>query len=189
MSAELRSPNIGYARCAPSRTTDLVRQKEQLLRAGVAASDITQDPTNEALALEGLIGQISPGDVLAVTRLDRLGPDLRSVIQVILSIMAADAHLVCLSEDFDTRQIDGREVASTLTLLAQTGLRLDKARAGASPRPRVRASRLTPERASQIDALLALTPPLTKAEIAKRAGVSRSTVYAAINDRLVQVTS
>jgi DNA invertase Pin-like site-specific DNA recombinase len=122
----------GYARVSTDRQT-LAVQQAQLAEAGAAkvfvekASGAKTDRATLAKALKTL----APGDVLLVTRLDRLARSTRDLLNVLDAIGKAGAGFRSLADSWaDTTTPHGRLMLTVLGGLAEFERELIKARTG-----------------------------------------------------------
>ncbi|MDL5155829.1 recombinase family protein [Actinomycetospora termitidis] len=175
----------GYARVA-STTDDAGDQVERLEAAGVAAGTIRVDTSlgtrGARPALETVLGELRPGDVLVVTGLDRLASSVLHLVQVGQRLHALGADLRSLDERVDTVGEGEVGVLPTLELLAglqrtlvsastRAGLDAARARGRRGGRP----PRLTAESAAEAQRLYDEGRSVT--EIAEKLDVPRTTVY------------
>lgn len=143
--------------------------------------------TGTAAAL-GRIESLRPGDVLAVASLDELGRTPRELIAAVGEVRRRGAGLRSLREDLDTtapggeaifRVFDGLAGLGRAAIAAGTSEGLAAARANGKRLGRPPA--LTPEQLREVRDLL-LTPESTVSGVARRMGVSRSTIYKYLPD-------
>lgn len=111
---------VGYARVSTGdQSLDL--QTEALAKIG--AVPIHEDRASGTKAdrpgLAAALSDLSPGDTLAVWRLDRLGRSLRQLIDTADAIRAKGAHLRSLTESLDTGTAGGRVLFHVLGALAE----------------------------------------------------------------------
>ena len=112
---------FGYARVSTA-DQDLTLQREALKRAkcGVIfeeeASGTKREGRNE---LEKVLGVLSEGDALVVTRLDRLGRSLRDLANIAHEIESAGASLVVTEQSVDTSSPAGKAFFGMLSVFAQ----------------------------------------------------------------------
>lgn len=173
----------GYARVA-SATDDASDQVERLQAEGVPAERIRVDTSlgtrGARPELEAVLGDLRRGDVLVVTRLDRLASSVLHLVQVGQRLRAIGAELRSLEECVDTTADAG--VLPTLDLLAglqrtlvsastRAGLDAARARGRRGGRP----PRLTAEAAAEAQRLYDEGRSVT--EIAEKLDVPRTTVY------------
>jgi DNA invertase Pin-like site-specific DNA recombinase len=113
---------IGYARVSTYRQT-LDSQLEQLRAAGCSSRNIYREKVTGARAdrreLRRLLDQLGPGDVLTVTRLDRLARSTFDLFGIIKRIADAKAQFRSLAERWaDTGTSTGRLMIAVLGGLA-----------------------------------------------------------------------
>ncbi len=112
---------IGYAQESTGEQT-LDFQRRALAAAGCEI--VYEDPgTSRASAsrpgLTRTLGQIAPGDVLVVWRLDRLSRLLRHVIEIIDDLARSGAGFQCIDSGIDTTTPGGRQVFRMVGALAE----------------------------------------------------------------------
>src|SRR5919197_419493 len=125
-------PMYGYARVS-TRDQDLAAQDAELRTAGCAkvfkekVSGVKTDRPELAKA----IGRLEPGDVLVVTRLDRLARSTRDLLNVIAAISERGAGFKSLKDAWaDTTTPHGRLMLTVLGGLAEFERELIRARTG-----------------------------------------------------------
>lgn len=179
---------LGYARVS-TEDQDLTNQRTELHAAGcsrIYAEKIT-GTRRERPELARLLDHLRPGDVVTVTRLDRLARSTRDLLEIAERIQAAGAGLRSLAEPWaDTTSPAGRMV---LTVFAGIGeferaLIIDRTRSGREaakargvqfgPRPTLSRAQRTHARA------LIDKEGKTVKEVAALLGVHRSTIYRAL---------
>ncbi|KQQ83645.1 recombinase family protein [Aureimonas sp. Leaf324] len=121
---------VGYARVSTDGQT-LDGQVEQLTAAG--ADRIVQETASGAKTdrsgLAKLLNALQPGDVLLVTRLDRLARSTRDLLNVLAAIADAGAGFRSLADTWaDTTTAHGRLMVTILGGLAEFERELIKAR-------------------------------------------------------------
>jgi DNA invertase Pin-like site-specific DNA recombinase len=122
-----------YTRAATSEQFDdasIREQRERLAqhaaRSGMhVAAEYTEVASGVKQArrteLERLMSTIQPGDVVAVSRLDRFSRDARAALHDVCSIVRRGARVISLDEgEFDGSQETNRKL-SVLAALAQEG--------------------------------------------------------------------
>jgi DNA invertase Pin-like site-specific DNA recombinase len=112
---------IGYARVS-TRDQDLTGQIDALRAAG--ASAIYREKISGARAnrpeLTKLMKVLAPGDVVLVTKLDRLGRSTRELLELIERIGQAGAFFKSLGDPlFDTTTPTGRLLSTLLAAIAE----------------------------------------------------------------------
>ena len=120
----------GYARVSTADQT-LASQDAQLHQAGCAkvyAEKVSGAKTDRA-ELAKLIKRLEPGDVLMVTRLDRLARSTRDLLNILDTIAKAGAGFKSLADHWaDTTTPHGRLMLTVLGGLAEFERELIKAR-------------------------------------------------------------
>lgn len=176
---------VGYARVS-TREQSLDSQVIQLRHAGCGVI------YSEKCASFGIrpgwaamLEQLRPGDVLVVSRVDRMGRQLSELVRALDHIRDVGAHVLSLQESIDTRQKGGRFALQLVGTLAEKvrddirertreGLAALKAKGQSLGRPSV----LEPAKVSQIDHLRAQGYSLR--EIARACHVGKTTVAKAL---------
>lgn len=179
---------VGYARTSTTdQAAGLADQQQRLAEAGcdrVVAEEASAAEGRTRPRLEMLIELLARGDTLVVTRLDRLGRSVLDVLAIVRRLDASGAALRILDlggETVDTSGPTGRLVLTMLAAVAELerGLMLDRQRAGiraaqAAGKYRGRA----PTVRRQAEAIrTALASGERPADIARRLGIARSSVY------------
>jgi DNA invertase Pin-like site-specific DNA recombinase len=176
--------HYGYARVSTESQT-LDAQIEGLKAAG--CTDIFRERISGARAdrpqFTHLLAKIGQGDLLTVTRLDRLARSTRELLNILDTLATRGAVFRSLAEAWaDTTTAHGRLMLTVLGGLAEFERGLIHSRTGAG-RERARARgqhmgrppRLTPHQ--RAEALKALQDgSATQADLARRFGVSQSTI-------------
>ncbi len=176
--------SYGYARVSTEGQT-LDAQVEALRAAGCAK--IFQEKITGAIAdrpqLHRAIAQLDAGDVLMVTRLDRLARSTRDLLNILDTVTGKGAGFRSIGDTWaDTTTPHGRLMITVLGGLAEFERELIRARTGEG-RKRAKARgvhlgrkpTLTPHQ--RADALQALSiGTATQADLARRFAVSKSTI-------------
>jgi DNA invertase Pin-like site-specific DNA recombinase len=123
---------LGYARVS-TQDQHLTGQLEQLKAAG--AERIFQEKISGARAdrpqLRRLMAWLKPGDVVLVTKLDRLGRSTRELLDLIDAIGKAGAAFRSLGDPlFDTTSSQGRLLSTLLAAIAEFERDLIRERTG-----------------------------------------------------------
>jgi DNA invertase Pin-like site-specific DNA recombinase len=122
----------GYARVS-TNGQDLASQQAELLAAScckVFAEKVSGAKTDRA-ELTKLIRKLSPGDVLVVTRLDRLARSTRDLLNILDAVAKARAGFKSLKDTWaDTTTPHGRLMLTVLGGLAEFERELIRARTG-----------------------------------------------------------
>lgn len=177
-------PRIGYARVSTT-SQDLEIQKARLkaagceiIRAETGSGGSRDDRTELATVLEFL----REGDELVVHRLDRLGRSTRDVLNLVHELDSKGASLRVLEPEVTTTGDMGRMVITVLGMVADMELKFirDRQRAGidAAKGKGVYKGRQKQVNNDEIRRLASEGVP--KAKIARDLGVSRMTVYRAL---------
>ncbi|EEC6094221.1 recombinase family protein [Salmonella enterica] len=180
---------LGYARVSTD-DQELANQRAELTAAGCSrlfAEKIT-GTRRDRPELARLLDHLRPGDVVTVTRLDRLARSTRDLLDIAEQIQAAGAGLRSLAEPWaDTTSPAGRMVLTVFAGIAEfeRSLIIDRTRSGRQaakakgvkfgPPPT-----LTPEQIAHARALVDQEGRTVK-EAAALLGVHRSTLYRAFN--------
>lgn len=179
---------IGYARVS-STDQDLTTQREALetygcdvIRAETASG--TKRRGREELAT--VIEFLREGDQLVVVKLDRLARDLGDLLNICLEIEGHGASLAVIDQHIDTSTAAGKAFFHMLGVFAEfeNNIRrerqrdgIERAKALGKYKGRKPSAKL---KAGQIKALA--KKGKQKAAIARELGVSRSSVYRALNE-------
>ena len=173
----------GYARVSTDGQS-LASQNGQLHAAGCAKvyAEKISGAKSDRPALAMLLRRLTPGDVLMVTRLDRLARSTRDLLNIVAEIREAGAGFRSLSDAWaDTTTPHGRLLMVVLGGLAEFERDLIAARTGEG-RARAKARgvkfgrppALTPHQRSE--AVQRLREGATQADLARTYGVSQATI-------------
>lgn len=179
---------LGYARVSTA-DQDAALQIDALNRAGCyrVFVDTISGSLQQRPELDKLLDQLRPGDTLVVWRLDRLGRSIRHLIDQLQVLSDRGVGFRSLQETIDTTSPGGRLVFHVFAALAEferdlirertnAGLEAARARGRTGGRPsalsgdQVRAARRMYEQKD-----------MTVAQIGEVLGVSRTTIYRALN--------
>jgi DNA invertase Pin-like site-specific DNA recombinase len=184
---------IGYVRVSKSDGTQtLVPQRDALLAAGVDAARIYEDLASgrhdERPGLAACLKAIQPGNTLVVWKLDRLGRDLRHLVNTVEDLRARGVGLKVLAgAQIDTTTANGRLAFGIFAAFAEfereliverttAGLAAARARGRMGGRPRKM------DRATLMMAMAAMADhKAVAAEVATRLGLTTTTLYAYVN--------
>ena len=112
---------LGYARVSrgDDQTTDA--QANALAEAGAERvyTETASGGRWDRPELHRMIDQLRPGDVVVVTRLDRLSRSLKDLLTILERIEAAEAGFRSLAENVDTTTPAGRMLASMIGAFAE----------------------------------------------------------------------
>lgn len=111
---------IGYARVS-TNDQNLDAQLDALKAAGAARvfSDRISGSLRKRPELDRLLDQLRNGDVIVVTKYDRLARSLRDLLDIVEAIKVRGAGFRSLAEDIDTTTPAGRLVFHVFASIAQ----------------------------------------------------------------------
>lgn len=177
-------PRIGYARVSTT-SQDLEIQQAKLKAAGC---EIIRAETSSGASRDGrtelatVLEFLREGDELVVHRLDRLGRSTRDVLNLVHELDAKGASLRVLEPEVTTAGDMGRMVITILGMVADMELKFirDRQRAGIDAAKDKGVYKGRQKRVDD-DAIRRLASDgLPKAQIARDLGVSRMTIYRAL---------
>lgn len=175
---------IGYARVSTD-DQHLDLQRDALTQAGcsVIYEEAVNGKNAARLELEQCRKALREGDTLVVWRLDRLGRSLSDLVKTVADLELCGVHFESLTEQIETGSAAGKLQFHVFAALAEfeRGLIRERTHAGlASARARGRLGgrkpKLDDRQVREIKALLS-DPDVQVAEVARRYGVSRTTLY------------
>lgn len=178
---------VGYCRVSTTHQS-LEAQTDALTAAGCERifSDKLSGAREDRPGLGQLLDYVRPGDTVVVVALDRLGRSLSGVIRTIETLTQAGVLLRSLREGIDYSTPTGRMLAGIFASLAEYERDLMHERAAAAReaarlrgRHTGRPPKLTSDQARQVRALR--TSGESIAELVRSFGVSRATIYRALN--------
>ncbi len=177
---------VGYARVSTAEQNP-DHQTDALARAGVARENIHVDHASGAKAsrpkLDLVLQLLRDGDVLVVTRLDRLGRSVLHLVTLGAQLRERGVGLKVVEQGIDTATAEGRAMFGMLSVLAELqrelivantrdGLAAARARGRRGGRP----PKLSPDQVALAQRLYDAGEH-TVAQIAGMLTVPRSTVY------------
>ncbi len=175
---------IGYARVSTD-DQNLHLQRDALEKAGcqVIYEDKASGKNTERPELEACLKALRSGDTLVVWRLDRLGRSLGDLVKLVTTLEEQKIGFESLQEKIETTSASGKLVFHVFAALSEFERNLisERTRAGlkaARARGRLggRKPKLKQKDIREIKALLK-DPNIPVSDIAKRFGVSRTTIY------------
>ncbi|EZN82639.1 hypothetical protein AJ69_01539 [Pseudomonas aeruginosa BWH029] len=175
---------IGYARVSTD-DQHLDLQRDALTQAGcsVIYEEAASGKSANRPELEQCWKALRGGDTLVVWRLDRLGRSLPDLVQIVADLERQGVGFESLTEKIETGSAAGKLVFHVFAALAEfeRGLIRERTQAGlvaARARGRVggRKPKLDDQQVREIKALLR-DPDIQVADVARRYGVSRTTIY------------
>ena len=175
---------IGYARVSTDDQS-LNLQRDALAQAGCVTiyEETASGKSAARTELEHCRKALRSGDTLVVWRLDRLGRSLPDLVQIVADLEQRGICFESLTEKIETASAAGKLVFHVFAALAEfernlirerTKAGLDAARARGSAGGR--RPKLNEKQVREIKALLR-DPDIHVADVAKRYGVSRTTLY------------
>lgn len=179
---------IGYGRVStPDQNPDA--QRDQLTAAGV--DELFVDKASGKLAsrpqLDAALRHLRPGDVLVITKLDRLGRSTRHLAELAVELQSRDVGLRVLQQGIDTTTAVGRLFFHILAAIAEFEHELIRERtsdglqaARARGRNGGRKSSLTASAVRQAQAMYD-SGDYTVEQIAKAFKTTRPTIYRALD--------
>lgn len=178
---------IGYARVSTNdQNTDA--QHDALTAAG--CDRVFTDHTSGKLArrpqLDALLDYVRPGDVVVITKLDRLGRSVGNLVELAAELAGQEVDLRVLDQGIDTSTPGGKLTFHILAAMAEferdmisertrDGLAAARARGRTGGRP----AKMTPAKLATARQLYDAGQH-TVAQIADVIGVSRATVHRAL---------
>jgi DNA invertase Pin-like site-specific DNA recombinase len=175
---------IGYARVSTDdQNLDLQRDALQQAGCSVIYEETASGKSAARPELEQCRKALRPGDTLVVWRLDRLGRSLHDLIQIVSELEQKGIGFESITERIETASAAGKLVFHVFAALAEFERNLirERTRAGlAAARARGRKGgrkpKLDKQQVREIRALLR-DPDISVSEVARRYGVSRTTLY------------
>ena len=186
---------IGYARVSKndgSQALDL--QRDALIKVGVRAKylyeDLASGRKDARPGLQNCLKALQPGNTLVVWKLDRLGRDLKHLVNLIDDLRQRNIGFKVLTghgAQIDTTTPNGRLVFGIFAALAEfeRELIVERTRAGlAAARARGRQGG-RPRKVDQHTLKMAMTAMANQksvaADVAKRLGITTTTLYCYVN--------
>lgn len=172
---------IGYARVS-TQDQDLDLQQQALKKAGcgvIRAEKVSGTSTDGRNELATVMEFIGKGDVLVVTKLDRLARSVADLSQIVAALEKRGASLQVLNANIDTSTASGKAFLGMLGVFAEfeTNLRKERQMEGIA---KAKAAGVYKGRPASIDAE-AIRKLKEKGkgatEIAKELGIGRASVY------------
>ena len=175
---------LGYARVSTD-DQDLSIQIEALKAAGceiVRSEKMTGTTTEGRTELKTLLDFIRAGDVLVVTRIDRLARSIGDLLRIVETVRSRGATLKTTEQPFDTGDIYGELTFNLLGVFADFENKLRRERQMEGIRKAKAAGRYKGRPASLDTGEIARLKAegLGASAIAKRLNIARSSVYRAI---------
>jgi DNA invertase Pin-like site-specific DNA recombinase len=183
--------SLGYARVS-TNLQDLSIQRERLITEGVKDSsdflftDKASGKNDERLGLQLMLTKAREGDVIVATKLDRLGRNTADMISIIDDLHKRKIAVKFLDDGISTEGTMGKMVVTILSAVAQAERERILERTHEGRRAAIsrgvkmgRKPQITIDIKNQI--LNSLRQGTPKTKIALDLGISRQTIYNAIN--------
>lgn len=178
---------IGYARVSTDdQHLDLQRDALDKAGCGVIYEESASGKNADRPELEQCLKALREGDTLIVWRLDRLGRSLSDLVRIVTELEHRGVGFESLTEKIETGSAAGRLIFHVFAALSEfeRDLIRERTRAGlAAARARGRSGgrrpKLDDQQIKEIRALLR-DPDIQVADVAKRYGVSRTTLYKSV---------
>ena len=176
---------IGYARVS-TEDQKLDPQRDALHRAGcerIFEEKMSGRAGTKRQAFEAALAFLRPDDQLVVWKIDRLGRSLREMLETAHRLQEQNVRLRSLTENIDTESATGRLMFNFLGTIAEYFLDLNRERTMEGLRAALARGRKGGRRRALSDADLEVGRALlaagtvSVADVAKRLGVSRPTLY------------
>ena len=186
---------LGYMRVSKADGSQLLDlQRDALLAAGVAEERLYEDKASgrrdDRPGLVGCLKALQPGNTLVAWKLDRLGRDLKHLVELVDRLRRAGVGLKVLTgagAEIDTTTPNGRLIFGIFASLAEYERELiaERTRAGlaaARARGRLGGRPRKMDRQTVLMAMHAMSDPATSAkDLARRLGITTTTLYAYVN--------
>lgn len=176
---------IGYARVSTEEQS-LDLQLDALEKAGCEPTRIYKDKISglksKRPGLDKALGQLRPGDVFVIWKLDRLGRSVKGLVDFVAELEKQDVQFKSLTDGIDTTTPTGRFFFHIMASLAQMERELiaERTRAGlaaARKRGRVGGRKRSMTQSKLESAKKLLDDGMPPKEVAENLGVSVPTLY------------
>ena len=182
---------IGYARVSKADGSQLLDlQRDALLDAGVDEERLYEDRASGRLdhrpGLDACLKALQPGNTCVVWKLDRLGRDLKHLVNTVDELRARGVGLRVLAgagAEIDTSTANGRLVFGIFAALAEfeRELIVERTRAGlAAARARGRLGG-RPRKMDVAMLRMAMRAMAEREDLAQRLGITTTTLYMYVN--------
>ncbi|MCT1766894.1 recombinase family protein [Brevibacterium casei] len=182
---------IGYARCSTiQQDQDLTAQRTALAKLGVEAdrvyTDVGKTGTNrDRPGLREALAALREGDILVVTKLDRLARSVRDAADIAAEVETRGAKLSLGGSVHDPSNPMGKLLFTVLSMVSEFEADLIRQRtregmavARARGHLRGKTPKLSPAQDRHVAALVAAGEPV--GEVARLMNIGRATVYRAV---------
>jgi DNA invertase Pin-like site-specific DNA recombinase len=176
-----RPQAYGYARVSTA-DQDLSLQEAALEAAGctvIRSEKRTGTSRDGRTELETLMAFLRPGDVLVVTRIDRLARSLRDLQNLVHELREKGAHLKATEQPIDTSTAAGKAFLDMLGVFAEfeTNLRRERQMEGIAAAKERGVYKGRPKTIDTEAVKTLLKSGVGASEVAKRLGIGRASVY------------
>lgn len=178
---------VGYVRVS-SLDQDTTTQMERITNAGcdkVFSEKESGTSTKGRTALTECLEYMREGDVLAITKIDRLARSARDLHNIVHDLEQRGISLMVLDQSIDTSTPHGRAFLGMLATFAEfeTNIRKERQLEGiaAAKAKGAYTGRKPTAQAKKPEILKLVAEGLTKKEVASRVGVSIASVYNVLN--------
>jgi DNA invertase Pin-like site-specific DNA recombinase len=174
---------IGYARTSTS-DQNLDTQIKALTAAGcgmVSTEQKSGTTLDERSELKTILEFIHPGEILVVTRIDRLARSLTDLQTIVTALKDKGAHLAATEQPVDTSTATGKAFFDMLGVFAEfeTNLRRERQAEGIVAAKMRGAYRGRRAKINMAEIQMKLDEGASPTNIARAMGISRGTVYKA----------
>ncbi|MCP4823231.1 MAG: recombinase family protein [Shimia sp.] len=177
----------GYARVS-TQDQNLEIQLDALRKAGVHAAFIFQEKASGTSRsgrpeLDKALTFLAPGDVLVVTKLDRLGRSMIDLCTIVEEIKRANAHLKVLDQNVDTTTVAGYAFFGMMAVFAEFehGIRAERQREGIKRAKSNGTYKGRPKTVDENKIKQLAASGMKPAEIARELACHRSSVFRALS--------
>jgi DNA invertase Pin-like site-specific DNA recombinase len=188
---------IGYARVS-TRDQHLELQIDALEKDGCKRiyTEVMSGTKSERPKLQELLGNLRPGDVVVVWKLDRLGRSLKHLVELINQFIQQDVGLRSLNDHIDTTTPQGRLIFNIFASLAEfeRDLIQERTNAGlAAARARGRLGGKPKGLSKEAESIACAAETLYKEgklsvnQIIKQLGIAKATFYNYLRRRSVPI--
>lgn len=188
---------IGYARVS-TRDQHLELQIDALKKDGCKRiyTEVMSGTKSERPKLQELLGNLRPGDVVVVWKLDRLGRSLKHLVELINQFIQQDVGLRSLNDHIDTTTPQGRLIFNIFASLAEfeRDLIQERTNAGlAAARARGRLGGKPKGLSKEAESIACAAETLYKEgklsvnQIIKQLGIAKATFYNYLRKRNVPI--
>lgn len=186
---------IGYGRTSTlDQIASFQDQKATLLAAG--CERIYEEQVSSVVdrpQLAAMLAYVREGDVVVVTKIDRLARNLQHLLEIAEELNAKGAGLRILGSPIDTSNAAGKMMLSVFGAFAQfeRELMLERQKIGIKrAKAEGKYKGRAPTAARKADEVRALAAEkLGPVEIAEKLGISRTSVWRILNGKAIEVTT